>query len=244
MKEKRAFWTDDEMQYLKDNVNKFSYNEIAQQIKKSPSSVKNKIFSLKLIKNNSWSQNKINLLKSLRQDGISYEEIAELFNVSKRLIVNLSAKHKISCPKHLLSQTRIHKIWSGIIERCFMTYHKSYKHYGGRGISMCKEWEQNFVSFYTWAINNGYEEHLTIDRIDVNGNYCPENCRWATTKEQANNKRNNVILTAFGETKSLTMWSEDDRCSVSKTTIMNRIRNKWTTEDAISKKNTQTNMKK
>lgn len=66
--------------------------------------------------------------------------------------------------------------------------------YGGRGINMCDEWKNSFENFYSWAKENGYKENLTIDRIDVNGNYCPENCRWITNKEQQNNKRNNHII--------------------------------------------------
>lgn len=101
--------------------------------------------------------------------------------------------------------TRLHKTWIGIRERC---RDKKNKDYGGRGIRVCQEW-QSFENFYRWAVVSGYNDSLTIDRIDVNGNYEPSNCRWVTIKAQQRNKRNTLMVTYHGQTKPLKEWAEE-----------------------------------
>ena len=107
--------------------------------------------------------------------------------------------------KHGMAKSRLYNAWVSMLERCKTKTATSYRHYGGRGITVCKEWdcEDGFLHFADWAMSNGYTNNLTLDRIDNNGNYCPENCRWVTHQRQMNNTRRNVIVSAFGFTASL-----------------------------------------
>ena len=117
--------------------------------------------------------------------------------------INLTANHS-----HKMSGTRLYNIWSGLKGRCNNPNDPRYDRYGGRGISVCDEWNTSFQSFYDWAISNGYSEELTIDRIDNDGNYEPSNCRWSTNKEQCNNRATNINIKIGNATKTLTEWCE------------------------------------
>lgn len=109
--------------------------------------------------------------------------------------------------KHGLKNTKIYRVWAQMKTRCYNPKHENFDCYGGRGITVCDEWKNDFQSFYDWAMSNGYKEGLTIDRIDVNGNYEPSNCRWITIKEQCQNKRNTLFVTYKGIRKTLVEWS-------------------------------------
>lgn len=111
--------------------------------------------------------------------------------------------------KHGQTKTRLHTIWCSMRERCNNPNSQAYNNYGGRGIMVCKEWQDDYMNFYNWSMANGYEDTLSIDRIDVNGNYEPSNCRWADTKTQCNNTRSNIMITYQGKTQSLKLWCEE-----------------------------------
>lgn len=108
--------------------------------------------------------------------------------------------------QHGLSKTKLHGLWRNIKGRCNNPNNPSYRFYGGRGVKMCDEWEDDFVSFYTWSLENGFKEGLQIDRVDVDGDYSPENCRWVDKITQANNTRRNIYVTIGDETKTLAQW--------------------------------------
>lgn len=113
----------------------------------------------------------------------------------------------LSRKTHGKSHTSLFRIWSGMITRCEYEKGRSFKDYGGRGIKVCEEWRKDFQKFYDWSINNGYKKGLEIDRINVNGNYEPSNCRWVTNIVNANNKRSNVFIEYGGEKKTIAEWA-------------------------------------
>ena len=117
-------------------------------------------------------------------------------------------REKFNNYRHGLCHTRLYNIYKKIIQRVENPNCKEYKWYGGRGISICDEWKNDFMTFYNWAMQNGYADTLSIDRIDNDRGYCPENCRWVSSKEQQRNKRNNHRVTYNGETKCVSEWEE------------------------------------
>jgi len=130
-----------------------------------------------------------------------------------------------------MSKTKIHYAWGHMKSRCYNPNSQYYKNYGGRGITVCDEWRNDFTAFADWSLANGYADDLTIDRKDNDGNYCPENCRWATAKQQANNKSNNRLFVINGETKTVTQWCE---CyDIPASLVIGRLYYGWTFEEAI-----------
>ena len=106
------------------------------------------------------------------------------------------------------TKNHLYNTWRAMKSRCYNKNDKSYKWYGAKGIIVCDEWKDSYISFKQWALDNGYKDGLTIERIDTNGNYVPNNCCWKTILEQANNRSDNINITYNGETKTLKQWSK------------------------------------
>lgn len=127
----------------------------------------------------------------------------------------------------------LYKIYVDMKNRCYYTKDISYSHYGMKGITVCNEWLNNFMSFYNWSVNNGWEKGLSLDRIDNNKGYSPENCRWTDIITQNNNKTNNRFLTINGETLTVAQWSR--KINIKHSTILERLKRGYTEEDAVMK---------
>lgn len=137
---------------------------------------------------------------------------------------------------HSHSNERIYHIWKAMKQRCYSENSSRYADYGGRGIRICAEWKDNFESFYSWAINNGYNDNMTIDRIDNNGNYSPSNCRWISKAEQNLNKRNSHLITYKGETKTMTEWAR--KMHLPPSVVQYRLNKaKWSVEKTLTTPN-------
>lgn len=132
-----------------------------------------------------------------------------------------------------INRNRLYHIWADIKNRCNSPNCRAYKNYGGRGIHVCEEW-QNYSAFKQWAFQNGYNEELTIDRIDVNKDYSPSNCRWVSKHEQCQNKRNSRKISYNGETKTLSQWAIELR--IPRTTFAHRLDDGWNIEEAMKKR--------
>lgn len=128
--------------------------------------------------------------------------------------------------------TRLYRIWQAMKTRTTNPKAQHFSVYGGRGIRVCDEWFHSFPTFESWALANGYQEGLSIDRIDPNGHYCPENCRWITMAEQQRNKRNVPLITFNGETHTRPEWAE--LLGIPKATLASRLRYGWSIEKALT----------
>lgn len=134
--------------------------------------------------------------------------------------------------KHGMCKNRLYRIYQHMIRRCTAPNETGYENYGGRGIKVCNDWRNSFAVFADWAVKHGYDNMLTLDRIDVNGDYEPSNCRWATMVEQARNKRDNRILEFAGQSHTMKDWSEI--LNIPYGLINSRIFRGWSTERTLT----------
>lgn len=160
---------------------------------------------------------------------------------------SVTSGHTKSCgcnmvPKEFkhLQNTRLFSIWRGMMNRCYLKSKCNYRYYGGRGIKVCDDWNETwhrgFLRFYDWAIKSGYKDGLTLDRIDVNGDYCPENCRWVTWEVQVENRRDNSIKIEYnGEKRNLKEWCR--LFGMNYSTIRNRIKTRGLSFEEALKSN-------
>lgn len=126
---------------------------------------------------------------------------------------------------------RLAQVYNDMKKRCYNPNNKRYSVYGGRGIEVCSEWRNSFTAFKEWALKSGYSDELTLDRKNVDGNYSPDNCRWATRKEQNNNRRNNRIVEYNGA--SMTLHELSELCGIEYKTLWSRFKAGWSVIDAV-----------
>lgn len=242
-------WTPEELDYIKENNATLTIKQMATHLGRTEKAVRNTRNSLGL-ENKGVEVGEVYgeltvLALEMRKHGSQNKTFAHVKCTCGREAWHIAAKLKSGyttlCGKDHYSHhagtldNRIYRIWCGMRNRCNNPNNEGYDNYGGRGIKVCDEWDK-FSAFYYWAMSNGYTDELTLDRIDVNGNYEPTNCKWKTYKYQNNNKRSNVNLIAWDETKTLTEWLEDDRCKANNiNAIQYRLSVGYTPEEAISK---------
>lgn len=157
------------------------------------------------------------------------EIIVDNSNLRKQRQCKVCASAKMST--HGMSNTALYTVWEHIKQRCFNPKSRSYPDYGGRGITVCDAWF-DFEPFMMWALSNGYSPDLTLDRIDNDGSYCPENCRWVDRKTQQNNRRNSIYITAMGKTLPCAEWAR--LTGIPKNTIRGRLKMGWSEAMAVT----------
>lgn len=143
--------------------------------------------------------------------------------------------------KHSMKKARIYNEWCGMKARCNNPKATHYKYYGGRGIKVCREWENDFLSFYKWATENGYSDTLTLDRIDTNKDYGPQNCRWVSMKTQNRNKRSNHYLSFNGKTQIISDWANE--LGISYKALSARLKRGWNVEEILTTPKLKTGQK-
>lgn len=148
------------------------------------------------------------------------------------LIKDINSSNPGHNRRHNMCRTRLYAIWCNMKTRCTNSNNAKYERYGGRGISICNEWIYNFDNFKNWAYKTGYNDSLTLDRIDYDGNYCPENRRWATQKMQQNNRSSNAILQYNNKRKTVAEWA--NVFNIKYQTLLSRLRRGWEVEKALT----------
>lgn len=259
-------WTEQEDKFLEENYKQMPIEEIAEKLNRNHSGVQHRLSRLGYVRDKAQVGDEHNRLKieniyMVEKYGQQISLCDCLCKCGKKTIgqkltgivqgtikscgclknEKAAERCKKLTYKHGKSKenNRLYRIWNGIKTRCYNINQASYKWYGQKGIKMCDEWLEDFQKFYDWSIENGYTDELTIDRIDSSKNYCPENCRWTSYREQALNRASTVrfknIITAFGETKSADEWINDSRCVVKMNTLCHRIGSGWNPEIALTK---------
>lgn len=164
-------------------------------------------------------------------------------NVKSIIASNVKRGATVSCgcyqkghPSHIkygFSHTRIDNIYKSMVARCYSKTNSRYDRYGKRGIVVCDEWLKDKEKFFEWAFSHGYKDNLTIDRIDTDGNYTPDNCKWSTQKEQQNNRSNTIFLEYNGDIHTLAEWA--DITGIPYKTLYGRCHTlKWSAEKALT----------
>lgn len=258
-------WSDDEIQFVKDNCISMTCKSIGIKLGRTERAVEHLSAKLKIARQASVGE-KFGRLTIINKDTVfkygqnvtmanckcecGKDYTARLTSITNGRIISCGCWKAEQASKRTKKRNylhgkgnfsyRLYRIWSAMKTRCYNKNTREWHNYGGRGIIIIKDWLESFENFESWALQSGYKDNLSIDRIDVNGNYEPSNCRWVDAKTQARNRRNNrqdtVKITAFGETKSVIDWLQDNRCNLKTTTgIIYRIGAGWTPEDAISK---------
>lgn len=143
------------------------------------------------------------------------------------------AKNNTDQTTHGFSKTHLYGVWCNMKRRCYIPKAQNYEFYGGRGIKVCDEWRNDYLNFHNWAYQNGYADGLTLDRVNTDGDYSPDNCRWVDMKTQNNNKRSNRMITYNGKTQTMHQWAEE--YGIKYTTLHMRItKYKWDIEKALN----------